>query len=99
MENSIIRSVIIPLSEYEFLKDSIQELQTFKKNNGYLIEEYNGYRHRIYYSLDKEKFAEKLAEEIKEYRKENSKLLSELTEIKSKNKLIQKSFLKKLFNI
>ncbi len=99
MENSIIRSVTIPLSEYEFLKDSIQQLQTFKKNNGYLIEEYNGYRHTRYYSLDKEKFAEKLGVEIKEYRKEISKLLSELTEIKSKKKLIKKSFFKKFFNI
>jgi hypothetical protein len=103
MENSIIRTVTIPLSEYEFLKDTIQQLQIFKNNNGYLIEEYSSYRHTKYYCVIKDIFIEKLSDEIKQYRKINQEYLVTnnglRNEIKKLKSIKLKTLFQKIFNL
>ena len=102
MENNLIATVTISLSEYEALKNKLEQLDNFKKNNGFLIEEYSSHRHTRYYCVDKDLFIEKLADEIKQYRKINQEYLVTNNglriEIKKLKSIKLKTLYQKIFN-
>lgn len=77
------RTVTIPLSEYEYMKDEIKELNTYKNTKSYFIEEYYGsYSHKKMYAVNGDSLLEIFSRDYEKYKNEIKELNKEIAQLK-----------------